>query len=102
MNSNSLNLALRKTARETNMPLKFVQMVYSSYWSFVREYASSLPLKEITEDELDTLTTNFNVPYIGKLYVNGDKVRKYINQLNYYRNVKTKEIEASRLSGTCD
>lgn len=102
MNSNSLNLALRKTARETSMPLKFVQMVYSSYWSFVREYASSLPLKEITEDELDTLTTNFNVPYIGKLYVNGDKVRKYINQLNYYRNVKTKEIEASRLSGTCD
>jgi hypothetical protein len=84
------------------MPLKFVQMVYNSYWSFVREYASSLPLKEITEDELDTLTTNFNVPYIGKLYVNGDKVRKYINQLNYYRNVKTKEIEASRLSGTCD
>lgn len=102
MNSNSLNLALRKTAREINMPLKFVQMVYSSYWSFVREYASSLPLKEITEDELDTLTTNFNVPYIGKLYVNGDKVRKYIKQLNYYRNVKTKEIEASRLSGTCD
>lgn len=102
MNSNSLNSALRKTARETNMPLKFVQMVYSSYWSFIREHASGLSLKETSEDELDTLTTNFNIPYIGKLYVNRDKVRKYINQLNYYKNVKTKESKASRLSGTCD
>ena len=90
MNSNSLNLALRQTARKLSIPLELVEKIYYSYWSFIKDTAISLPLKEGIEEEL-SVHTNFNIPYIGKLYVDYDKVRKYNNQLNYYQNVKSKK-----------
>ena len=90
MNSNSLNLALRQTARKLSIPLELVEKIYYSYWSFIKDTAISFPLKEGIEEEL-SVPTNFNIPYIGKLYVDYDKVRKYNNQLNYYQNVKSKK-----------
>lgn len=90
MNSNSLNLALRQTARSLSIPLELVEKIYYSYWSFIKQTASSLPLKEGVEEELPE-PTNFNIPYIGKLYVDYDKVHKYNNQLKFYQNVKSKK-----------
>lgn len=102
MNSNSLNLALRQASRKLNVPVELVEQVYRSYWSFIREYAMNLPLKEMTEEEARQRTTNFNVPRIGKLHVDYGQIQKYHNQLNYYQNVRSKENQAYGQSGTGD
>lgn len=90
MNNNSLNLALRQTARNLSIPHDLVEKIYRSYWSFIKHTASGLPLKDGVEEEL-SVPTNFNIPYIGKLYVDYDKIRKYNNQLKFYQNVKSKK-----------
>ena len=102
MNINSLNLALKQTSRELSVPLELVEQVYKSYWSFVRETAQSLPLKTATEDEVKQMTTNFNIPYIGKLRVDYKQIQKYHNQLKYYQDVRSKENQANRQSGSSD
>ena len=56
----------------------------------------------MSEDEFDHTNTNFNIPYIGKLYTDYDKIKKYNNQLNYYRNVKAKKNQANRQSSTSE
>lgn len=56
----------------------------------------------MTEEEFRKATTNFNIPYIGKLYVSYDKIEKYKRQLKNYQNVRTKKDQACRQSGTGD
>lgn len=73
-------------------------MVYKSYWKFVREHIESLSVSHLTKEELETVTTNFNLPYFGKLYVDYDKILKYRKQLNYYENVKHKINKTHRVS----
>ena len=100
--NNSLNLALRKASRNLCVDLKQVEAVYKSYWWFVRNHIESLPLREISEEEFASTVTNFNIPYIGKLYTSYDKIQKYKNQLKYYKDVKLKKNKATRLSGVSD
>lgn len=102
MNRNSLNWALKQTARRLSVSQKLVEDVYNSYWCFIREHIMSLPLKTSSEEEIRELTTNFNLPFIGKLYVDYDQITKYHNQLKFYNNVKDKEDKASRLSSVSD
>jgi len=59
---------LQKVSKEIDIPYDVVNKAYSSYWKFVRETITSLPLKEdLTKDEFLKLRTNFNVPSLGKL-----------------------------------
>lgn len=102
MNNHSLNSALRQTARSLSIPQKEVESIYKSYWSFIKEYASNLPLKGMNQEEFDSTVTNFNVPYIGKLFVEFEKVKKYNNQLKFYQDVKAKENQACGMSGISD
>ena len=66
-----------------------------SYWKFIRETVSSKPIKEISEEEFDSSNMNINLPYLGKLYADKNKLHNYKKQLNYYRNVKCKENKAN-------
>ena len=46
-----------KVAKELNLSEEFVDKVYKAYWITIRDYMSSLPLKEnLTEEELTGLT----------------------------------------------
>ena len=66
-------------------------MVYGSYWKFIKEHIKTLPLEDMDEDDFSSTATNFNIPYIGKLYTNYNKKVKYNNKLRYYKdNVKDK------------
>lgn len=98
--NNTLDLALKKASRKHCVDIKLVEMVYKSYWKFVRTYIESLAINDVSKEELETITTNFNLPYLGKLYVDYEKIVKYRKRLNYYRNVKLKENKADRKSGT--
>ena len=61
---------LNKVAQELNLPKGVVKKTYNSFFKFIKEKIEELPLKEdLTALELSKLKTNFNIPYIGKLYV---------------------------------
>ena len=102
MNSNSLNLALRRAARKLSVPQDTVEQVYKSYWSFVKETIQDLPLKQVGEEGFGELTTNFNIPYIGKIYADYKRIKKYNNQLKFYQNVRAKKNQANGQSGAGD
>lgn len=98
MNS-TLNLALRQTARYFSVSPKLVEDIYKSYWKFIKETVSSKSLKEISDEEFDSSNLNINLPYLGKLYADKEKLNKYRRQLKYYQDVKIKENKANRQSG---
>ncbi len=100
--NNSLNLALKKTARKLCVDIKLVENVYKSYWCFIKEHIASLPLREMTEEEFNDTVSNFNLPYIGKLYVDYDKIERYKRQLKFYQDVKSKGNKTNRLSNISD
>lgn len=55
-------------AKELNLSEELVSRTYDSYWKYIRETISSLPLKDdLSRESFDSLKTNFNIPSIGKL-----------------------------------
>jgi hypothetical protein len=59
---------LNQVANKLNIPVEVVKEAYESYWEYIRNTISKLPLKEdLSEEEFNKLRTNFNVPSIGKL-----------------------------------
>lgn len=100
--NNTLNLALRKVSRNLSVDQKLVEQVYKSYWLFIKEHISSLPLRDLTEEEYESTVSNINLPFIGKLYVDYNKLAKYHKQRKLYRDVEAKESEANRLSSASD
>ena len=100
--NNTLNLALRRTSRELSVDLKIVEAVYRSYWGFIKHTIESIPIKEMTKEELASVDHNFNIPYIGKLYVDDEKIDKYHRRLKFLQDVKTKKNKADRLSSVSD
>ena len=100
--NNSLNLALRKVARNLSVDQKLVEQVYKSYWFFIKEHVSSLPLRDLSQEEYDSTISNINLPFLGKLYVNYGKLAKYQEQRKLYKDVKAEENKANRLSSTSD
>ena len=100
--NNTLNLALRKVARNLSVDYKLVEQVYKSYWFFIKEHISSLPLRDLSQEEYDSTISNINLPFLGKLYVNYGKLAKYQEQRKLYKDVKAEENKANGLSGSCD
>ena len=100
--NNTLNSALRKVARNLSVDQKLVEAVYKSYWQFIKEHVSSLPLRELSQEEYDSTVSNINLPFIGKLYVDYNKLAKYHKERKLYRDAEDKESEADRLSSVSD
>ena len=95
--NNSVNQAVKQVARKLSVDQKLVEAVYRSYWKFIKEHISSLNLRNIDKEEFDSIVTNFNIPYIGKLYVGYGRVEKYKKQFKKYRNDKVEENKANGL-----
>lgn len=71
-----LEQAFAKVSMETGIPEELVRRIYRAYWRKVREYVSSLPLKEeLTDVEFGRLRPNVNIPSIGKLHVTLERYR---------------------------
>lgn len=74
---------ITKVAEDTDLPDTLIDRTYKAYWRFIKDYVSSLPLKEdLTELELSKLRPNINIPSLGKLYVD---VHKYNSKKESYR-----------------
>lgn len=81
-----------QVSKETGISEEVVKTAYNLFWRFVRETASSLPLKdELTEEEFMDLKCNFNIPSLGKLcctydrYIGMKKRNKYLMELRRRR-----------------
>ena len=99
---NTINLAINKVARNLSVDQKLVEQVYKSYWFFIKEHVSSLPLRDLSQEEYDSTISNINLPFLGKLYVDYNKLAKYHKERKLYRDVKAEESKANRLSGVSD
>lgn len=83
--------AVSKLSEELRLSEEVVDEVFKSFYAFIRETISSLPLKEeLTEEEFNKLRTNFNIPAIGKLHCTYDRYRGKKEQLKYIRKLKEK------------
>lgn len=81
-----------KVSDELDLPKKFVDKVYRSYWRAIREHITSLPLKEdLTDEEFMRLQPNVNIPSLGKLYVTLDKYRAMREGFKLRNNLKEKK-----------
>ena len=69
-----------KVATSTGLSKTLVDKTYKAYWRTIKEYITSLPLKQnLTEEEFLKLKPNVNIPSLGKLYVTlrGYRMTKY-------------------------
>lgn len=83
------NEIIRIVAKETGVPKKTVDRAYKSYWKAIREYITSLPLKEdLTDDEFMKLRPNINIPSIGKLHVTLDRYKRMKRMNEKFKNLK--------------
>lgn len=68
--------AIKEVSSKLGLPEKMIKETYESYWKFIRETIQLLPLKEdLSQEEFNSLRTNFNIPSIGKLSVTWDSYK---------------------------
>lgn len=68
---------ISKVSEKTGLPIRFVDRVYMSYWKAVREYVTSLPLKDnLSEEDFLKLQPNINIPSIGKLNITLERYKR--------------------------
>lgn len=98
-----LNSVIDQTARRLGINPKYTSLIYKSYWKFVRERIAELELEKMEEQDFKEVSTNFNIPYIGKLYTNYDKIKKYNKKVKYLQDhVKNKRNQTDVQSSIGD
>ncbi len=86
--SDELKHVIKIVSLDLNIPEPVIEVVYRTYWKFVRDFFSALPLKELeTEEEFDALQTSINLPSLGKMYTTWDKIEKYKRRREYADNL---------------
>lgn len=82
----------RKLSEELNIPEEVVEAAYKSFFEFIREKISELPLKEnLTEEDFDKLRTNFNIPSLGKLHCTYERYIGMKERIKYIEKLKEKD-----------
>ena len=79
---------IEKVSTSYNLPKEVVLVAYRSYWEFIKQTIQELNFKDITEEEFNTMRTNFNIPSIGKLYVTWDKLINVQKRREYLQKIK--------------
>lgn len=80
---------LNQVANKLNIPVEVVKEAYESYWEYIRNTISELPLKEdLNEEEFNKLRTNFNVPSIGKLACPYDRYKAIKDRYKHIKKLR--------------
>jgi len=80
---------IKKLSEEMNLEEEVVDAAYKSFFEFIKDTISQLPLKEdLTEEEFNSFRTNFNIPALGKLHCTYDK---YLSKRRRYKNGTNKD-----------
>ena len=80
----------KQVSEDLNIPVDTVRLAYKTYWKFIKEHISELPLKECTEEQLEDMKCCFYLPYIGKFYCNKDTFKKSVKNIEIRKNLKNK------------
>ena len=80
----------KQVSEDLNIPVDTVRLAYKTYWKFIKEHISELPLKECTEEQLEDMKCCFYLPYICKLYCNKDTFKKSVKNHEIKKNLKNK------------
>jgi len=67
---------LHRVGLNNNLRDDDVRKIFESQFKFTYDTIRELELKEITEEQLDNLKTNFQYKYIGKLFINKEILKK--------------------------
>ena len=84
---------------QLGIPVKEVELIYRSYWSFIKSHLAELDVPNMNEEDFKTIITNFSIPYIGKLYTNYDKV---LSIKRKFKHVRAKKNQTDVQSGIGD
>lgn len=87
---NLYEVIFKQVSEDLNIPVDTVRLAYKTYWKFIKEHISELPLKECTEEQLEDMKCCFYLPYIGKLYCNKDTFKKSVKNHEIRKNLKNK------------
>ena len=84
-----MNNIYKKVASDLGIPLEVVKSAYQAFWGCVKTKIQELPLKEdLTEEEFNKLSTNFNIPSLGKLYCNYDRYKNVKKRFEYIKKLR--------------
>lgn len=80
---------INKVSEENNIPIDIVDKAYKAFWLFIKDSIESLPLKnDLTEDEFNKLSTNFNIPSLGKITCTYQRYKSIKNKFGYIKNIR--------------
>lgn len=75
-------------SEELNVPEEVVDVAYKSFFEFIKEKITSLPLKdELSEEDFNKLRTNFNLPSLGKLHCTYERYTKMKKRIEYINSI---------------
>lgn len=86
-----LDDAIKQVASNTGIPEEVVNRAYRSMWKFIKLKAEEQPFmqeEELSKEEFDKLTPNFNIPSIGKLHCTYDRYIAIRHQQEFIKNMK--------------
>lgn len=86
----------KEVSEKLGIPEKDIKEIYESYWFFIRDHITRLPLKDnLNENAFNKLKVNINIPSIGKLYCTWDRYRtikkRYKHIIELYHDTNNKE-----------
>ena len=85
---------LNSVAEELKLPVEVVRNTYKAYWKSIRDLIQELPLKEdLSDEEFNKLSTNFNIPSLGKLCCTIDKYKGVKKKFQYIKSLREKHAE---------
>lgn len=80
---------ISKVSEELGIEETIVKSTYDEFWHFIRESIKELPLKDdISEEQFNTLNTNFNIPSLGKLNCTYDRLVRVKKRYEYINKIK--------------
>ena len=89
--------AYSKVAKELGLSEKIIEQVYRSFWAYIKDTVTTLPLEGLSEEEFNSIKTSFNIPRLGKLFVKYNKLK----QIQNVRRNKHKENK-THVHSSCD
>lgn len=83
----TLNNIAKEVAQKLGISPQLVLNTYKAFWRQIKTNIEALPLKEeINEEDFKSYKTNYNIPYIGKLYCNYEDLERAKKIANYKKN----------------
>lgn len=80
-----------KVSEDLGIPVEVIALAYASIGKFIYNKTLEMDLSSISEEDFKNLRTNFNLPGIGKLYTNWDRVVGARKRSEYLKNLKDGE-----------